>query len=67
LVVGVSIHEGQQVRKGQVLVILESMKMQNELRTPISGAVTRVKIKEGESVQQKQIMLYIVPTTSSEP
>lgn len=60
LAIAVPIEEGQKVEKGQILVILESMKMQNELRAPFSGNVVRLKIKAGESVQQKQILLNIV-------
>ena len=54
LVVAVPVSEGQEVEKGQILVILESMKMQNELRAPRAGKVARVKVKAGESVEQKQ-------------
>jgi biotin carboxyl carrier protein len=64
LAVAVPVNEGQKVEKGQILVILESMKMQNELRAPFAGSVVRLKIKPGESVQQKQILLNIVASTS---
>jgi acetyl-CoA/propionyl-CoA carboxylase biotin carboxyl carrier protein len=60
LVVAVPVEEGQTVEKGQILVILESMKMQNELRSPRPGTVSRVRVKTGESVGQKQILLSIV-------
>ena len=60
LIVSVPIHEDQIVEKGQILVILESMKMQNELRAPFSGTVARLKVKAGESVLQKQIMLILI-------
>jgi acetyl/propionyl-CoA carboxylase alpha subunit len=60
LAIAVPIDEGQKVEKGQILVILESMKMQNELRAPFSGKVARLKIKVGESVHQKQILLNLV-------
>jgi biotin carboxyl carrier protein len=59
LVVTIPVHEGQQVDKGQVLLILESMKMQNELRSPRAGAVTRLRVKAGDSVEQKQLLLGI--------
>src|SRR5512141_1659105 len=49
LVVAVPVEENQQVEKGQVLLILESMKMQNELRSPRSGRVERIKVKSGET------------------
>ena len=61
------IEEGQKVEKGQILVILESMKMQNELRAPFAGNVARLKIKDGDSVQQKQILLNIVASTPQSP
>ena len=59
LVVAVPVEEGQQVKKGQVLIILESMKMQNELKSPRDGAVSRIKVKQGESVEQKQALLSV--------
>ena len=59
LVVAVPVTEGQEVKKGQVLVILESMKMQNELKSPRDGVVDRIKVKSGESVEQKQTLLNI--------
>jgi len=60
LVVAVAVEEGQQVEKGQVLVILESMKMQNELKSPRAGVVQRIKVKAGESVEIKQTILSVV-------
>jgi biotin carboxyl carrier protein len=60
LVIAVLVNEGQQVEKGQTLLILESMKMQNELRAPHAGIVARLRIKVGETMQQKQILLNIV-------
>ncbi|MBE3087595.1 MAG: biotin/lipoyl-binding protein [Chloroflexi bacterium] len=65
LAVAVPVSEGQQVEKGQILVILESMKMQNELRAPYAGTVARLRIKTGESVQQKQILLNLVASIST--
>jgi biotin carboxyl carrier protein len=59
LVVAIPVEEGQAVKKGQVLLILESMKMQNELKAPRDGIVNRIKVKAGESVEQKQALLSI--------
>jgi biotin carboxyl carrier protein len=67
LAVAVLVSESQLVEKGQILVILESMKMQNELRAPFAGKVTRLRIKPGESVQQKQIMLNLLAAASDSP
>jgi biotin carboxyl carrier protein len=42
-----------------VLVILESMKMQNELKAPQDGIVHRVRVKPGETVEQRQTLLSV--------
>lgn len=60
LVVTVPVSEGQVIQKGQVLLILESMKMQNELKAPKDGTVSRVKVKAGETVEQKQALLSVI-------
>lgn len=59
LVVSIPVEEGQQVKKGQVLLILESMKMQNELKSPRDGVISRIRVKVGESVEQKQALLSV--------
>ncbi len=45
LVVSVPVEDGQDVQKGDVLLILESMKMQNELKSPRNGKVARLRVK----------------------
>jgi biotin carboxyl carrier protein len=59
LVVSVLVEEGQEITKGQVLLILESMKMQNELKAPRDGMMGRIRVKAGESVEQKQTLLSV--------
>ena len=60
MVVTVPVSEGQQVAKGDVLIILESMKMQNELKSPRDGVISRMRVKEGDSVERKQTLLNVV-------
>jgi len=60
LVVTIPVAEGQEVKKGQVLLILESMKMQNELKSPRGGRIGRIRVKAGETVEQKQTLLSIM-------
>lgn len=60
LVVSVPVTEGQEVKKGQVILILESMKMQNELKAPRDGVIGRIRVKPGESVEQKQTLLSVM-------
>jgi len=57
--VAIPISEGQSVEKGQVVAVLESMKMQNELKSPRAGTIGRIRVKPGESVEQKQTLLSI--------
>lgn len=59
LVVAVPVAEGQVVEKGENLIILESMKMQNELKSPRAGTVTRVKVKAGDSVEHHQVLVTV--------
>jgi biotin carboxyl carrier protein len=59
LIIAVNVSEGDEVKKGQVLLILESMKMQNELKAPRDGTINRVRVKPGESVEQKQTLLSV--------
>jgi biotin carboxyl carrier protein len=60
LVVAVPVSEGQSVERGDVLLILESMKMQNELKSPREGQVNRVRVKPGDSVEQRDTLLSVV-------
>jgi biotin carboxyl carrier protein len=59
VVVDVSVSAGQAVDVGDRVAVLESMKMQNELKTPRAGAVRTVRVKPGDRVDQNQILLTI--------
>jgi len=59
LVISVPVNEGQQIDRGDVLIILESMKMQNELKSPRAGTVSRLRVKKGDSVEQRQTLLSV--------
>jgi biotin carboxyl carrier protein len=60
MVIAIPVTEGQVVKKGQVLLILESMKMQNELKSPKDGTVARIRVKAGEAAEQKQALLSVI-------
>ena len=59
LVIDIPVAEGDQVTKGDVLVILESMKMQNELTAPRDGTVTRIQAKVNDNVERKESLLVL--------
>jgi len=60
LVVSILVVEGQEVELGDVLVILESMKMQNELKSPRPGKISRLRVEEGDSVERRQTLLSVI-------
>jgi biotin carboxyl carrier protein len=59
LVIDIPVKEEQEVEEGAVLVILESMKMQNELIAPRAGKITRIHTKLHDNVERKQVLLVL--------
>ena len=57
LVVDVPVHEGDTVEKGQTLVVLESMKMQMQLRSPRAGKVSKVAVQPGRQVEKGALLV----------
>ncbi len=58
-VIAVLVNEGDQIEKGQGLVIVEAMKMENEVRSPIQAVVTEVKVKAGQAVESGELLLVV--------
>ncbi len=59
VVVDVLVCQGQAVEKGDLVVILESMKMQNEFKAPRAGKVRTLRVAAGDKVEQNAVMLTI--------
>lgn len=57
LVLKVLVNEGQEVQKGDALIVLEAMKMENVLKSPVGGKVAEIKVKEGENVEKNAALL----------
>ena len=51
-VIKVNYKAGERVKKGAVLVILEAMKMENEIHSPVDGTIKEVMVQEGSTVSQ---------------
>lgn len=53
---------GDRISRGQGLIVLEAMKMENEIRSPIDGTVRSISAAKGTSVEKGQLLMTIGPT-----
>ena len=58
-IISVNVKPGQAVKKGDVLLILEAMKMENEIMAPVNGTVGTVNVAAGQTVQSGQQLLTL--------
>ena len=55
----VNVNEGDEVTKGQTLIVLEAMKMEMKIQAPIEGTVSKLYVKQGETVEREQMLVEI--------
>jgi geranyl-CoA carboxylase alpha subunit len=58
-IIDVLVSEGSPVTKGQLLMVLEAMKMEHPLKAGIDGVLQRVQVKVGDQVKNRQVLLQI--------
>lgn len=58
-VVKVSVKVGDKVEKGTVILVLETMKMENTIESPVSGVVKEIKVSEGDAANANDILIII--------
>jgi biotin carboxyl carrier protein len=58
-VVRLLVEEGQEVEAGQGVLVLEAMKMENEVAAPRAGTVSTVKVAQGETVETGQLLAVV--------
>ncbi len=58
-VIEISVSVGDEVSEGDLLIVIESMKMENEVFSEISGTVKEVKVEEDQNVSEEAIMFII--------
>ncbi len=59
LVIGIPLEVGAKVTRGQTVVVLEAMKMENDLASPIAGTLKEVKVSQGQTVNQGDVLVVI--------
>ncbi len=59
LVLKVLVTEGQEFKKGDNLLVLEAMKMENILKSPTDGVVKSIKIKPGDKVDKNEVLILL--------
>ncbi len=58
-ILDVKVQAGQAVKKGDVLVILEAMKMENEIQAPCDGKITGMNVRKGDTVETQALICTI--------
>lgn len=58
-VVKLFVREGEEVKEGQGLVVIEAMKMENDLPSPKNGRVREILVKEGDAVEAEAVLLVV--------
>jgi biotin carboxyl carrier protein len=66
-VVSVSVAVGDAVTAGQELLVVEAMKMQNELRAPRAGTVERLAVAAGQTIELGDLLAVLGPSGPGEP
>ena len=55
----IQVKEGESVKAGNVLLILEAMKMENEIVAPIDGVIKSIYVKAGDTVNTNDLLVSI--------
>ena len=58
-IVDVKVNVGDSVERAQVVIIMEAMKMENEIVAPVAGTVQAIRVKKGDSVNVGDVMAVI--------
>lgn len=60
-IIDIFIKPRQKVKEGETLLLLEAMKMQNQIRMPFDGEIVKIHVKRDELVQNRHLMIEIKP------
>ncbi len=59
-ILSIKVKKGDEVKAGQVLCVLEAMKMENEITAPKAGIIKEIYVSEGSSVSEGEPLLLLV-------
>ncbi len=65
LVLRIQVEEGETVSKNDPLLVLEAMKMENEIRAPGDGVVVAIHVKSGEAIAKNALLIELAPEKSN--
>lgn len=58
-ILSISVSKGQSVKKGECLIVLEAMKMENDILAVQDGTITQILVDKGDTVQEGQTLIII--------
>jgi len=57
LVLNIAVQEGEQIAKGDALIVLEAMKMENIIKSPTDGVIKKIHAIKGQAVEKNQLLI----------
>jgi glutaconyl-CoA/methylmalonyl-CoA decarboxylase subunit gamma len=57
IIVSIAVKEGDMVKKGQKLMVMEAMKMENDIKADADGEIISIKVGTGQSVLQDEVLI----------
>lgn len=58
-IIKINVTKGEAVKRGQVLLVLEAMKMENEIKAHADGKVAEIKVEQGQCISAGDVMVVI--------
>ena len=58
-VIKINIEKGQQIKHGDVVLVIEAMKMEQEIKSSMEGAVVDIRVSEGDMVKKDQALIIV--------
>ncbi|MDE6493687.1 MAG: acetyl-CoA carboxylase biotin carboxyl carrier protein subunit [Bacteroidales bacterium] len=60
-IIEICVKEGDKVKKGQKVLVLDAMKMDNELLAPVDGMVKKICVEAGKSIPKRALLIEFAP------